>query len=117
MKRTRQSAEQIILKLKTEEQLNAEGKTVPIQSGLWMALIWLRSHQPDCRRTLKTELLTMATKAQILADRWRWEYNANRPHSALQGLTPLEAVQQGASARQHPPTLIRPGPTKGVASK
>ncbi len=47
---------------------------------------------------LNTELFTTAPEAQILADRWRWEYNARRPHSALQGLTPLEAAQQGAAA-------------------
>lgn len=28
----------------------------------------------------------------------RWEYNSLRPQSALQGLTPLEAAQQGAAA-------------------
>ena len=39
---------------------------------------------------LNTELFTAAPEAQILADRWRWEYNSLRPHSALQGLTPLE---------------------------
>ncbi|QPN58426.1 IS3 family transposase [Synechococcus sp. CBW1107] len=47
---------------------------------------------------LNTELFTTAPEAQILADRWRWEYNSLRPHSALQGLTPLEAAQQGAAA-------------------
>jgi transposase InsO family protein len=47
---------------------------------------------------LNTELFTTATEAQILADRWRWEYNTLRPHSALQGRTPLEAAQQGAAA-------------------
>jgi len=47
---------------------------------------------------LNTELFTTAPEAQILADRWRWEYNSIRPHSALQGLTPLEAAQQGAAA-------------------
>jgi len=47
---------------------------------------------------LNTELFTTAPEAQILADRWRWEYNSLRPHSALQGLTPLEAAQQGAGA-------------------
>jgi transposase InsO family protein len=34
---------------------------------------------------LNTELLATAPEAQILADRWRWEYNTIRPHSALQG--------------------------------
>jgi putative transposase len=47
---------------------------------------------------LNTELFTTAPEAQILADRWRWEYNTLRPHSALQGLTPLEAAQQGTAA-------------------
>ena len=65
---------------------------------------------------LNTELFTTAPEAQILADRWRWEYNSLRPHSALQGLTPLEAAQQGAAASPQPTTLIRPGPIKGVTS-
>ena len=47
---------------------------------------------------LKSELFATAPEAQILADRWRCEYNSLRPHSALQGLTPLEAAQQGAAA-------------------
>jgi len=47
---------------------------------------------------LNTELFTTAPEAQILADRWRWEYNTLRPHSALQGRTPLEAAQQVAAA-------------------
>ncbi len=46
---------------------------------------------------LNTELFTTAPEAQLLADRWRWEYNSIRPNSALQGLTPLEAAQQGAA--------------------
>ena len=47
---------------------------------------------------LNTELFTTAPEAQLLADRWRWEYNTFRPHSALQGRTPLEVAQQGAAA-------------------
>jgi putative transposase len=47
---------------------------------------------------LYTELFTTALEAQLLADRWRWEYNTFRPHSALQGRTPLEAAQSGAAA-------------------
>jgi len=35
---------------------------------------------------------------QRLAHRWRWECTTLRPHSALQGRTPLEAAQQGAAA-------------------
>jgi putative transposase len=40
---------------------------------------------------LNNELFTTAPEAQLLADRWRWEYNTFRPHSALQGRTPLES--------------------------
>ncbi len=47
---------------------------------------------------LNTELFTTAPEAQILADRWHWEVNTLRPHSALQGLTPLETAQQGVAA-------------------
>ncbi|NDC38152.1 MAG: transposase, partial [Proteobacteria bacterium] len=32
---------------------------------------------------LNTELFTTAPEPQLLADRWRWEYNIFRPHSAL----------------------------------
>jgi putative transposase len=46
---------------------------------------------------LNTELFTTAAEAQALADRWRWEYNTLRPHSALQGRTPLEAAQLAAA--------------------
>ena len=47
---------------------------------------------------LNTKLLTTDPEAQLLGDRWRWEYNTFRPHSALQGRTPLEAAQPGAAA-------------------
>ena len=47
---------------------------------------------------LNTELFATVAEAQGLANRWRWEYNNLRPHSALQGRTPLEAAQQGAAA-------------------
>jgi putative transposase len=46
---------------------------------------------------LNTELFTSVAEAQALADRWRWEYNTLRPHSALQGRTPLEAAQPAAA--------------------
>jgi putative transposase len=45
---------------------------------------------------LNSELFTTAPEGQIVADRWGWEYNSLRPHSVIQGLTPLEAAQQGA---------------------
>ena len=48
---------------------------------------------------LNTELFTTAPEAQILADRWLTQgLSTFRPHSALQGRTPLEAAQQGAAA-------------------
>jgi putative transposase len=48
---------------------------------------------------LNTELCTTAPEAQILADRWPTPLRRTlRPHSALQGRTPLEAAQQGAAA-------------------
>ena len=47
---------------------------------------------------LNTELFATVAEAQGLANRWRWEYNTLRPHSALQGRTPLEEAQQGAAA-------------------
>ena len=48
---------------------------------------------------LNTELFTTAPEAQILAYRWLTQgLSTFRPHSALQGLTPLEAAQQGAAA-------------------
>ena len=46
---------------------------------------------------LNTELFTTVAEAQALANRWRWEYNTIRPHSALQGRTPLEAAQAAAA--------------------
>jgi len=47
---------------------------------------------------LNTELFTTAPEAQLLADRWRWEYNTFRPHSSLQGRTHLEAAPPAAAA-------------------
>jgi transposase InsO family protein len=46
---------------------------------------------------LNTQLFGTVAEAQALADRWRWEYNTLRPHSALQGRTPLEAAQAAAA--------------------
>ena len=46
---------------------------------------------------LNTELFSTLAEAQVLADCWCWEYNTLRPHSALQGRTPLEIAQAGAA--------------------
>ena len=53
--------------------------------------------QPVQGRILNTELFATVAEAQGLANRWRWEYNTLRPHSALQGRTPLEAAQAAAA--------------------
>jgi transposase InsO family protein len=53
-----------------------EDLTSVYQSWLWV----------EC---LNTELFTTAPEFQLLADRWRWEYNTLRLHSALRGRTPL----------------------------
>jgi len=42
-------------------------------------------------------LFTTVDEAKGLAGRWRWEYNSLRPHSALQGRTPMEAAQAAAA--------------------
>ncbi len=46
---------------------------------------------------LNTKLFATVSEAQALADRRRWEYKTLRPHSALQGRTPLEAAQAAAA--------------------
>jgi len=46
---------------------------------------------------LNTELFATVVDAQGLADRWRCESNTLRPHSALQGSTPLETAQPVAA--------------------
>ena len=47
---------------------------------------------------LNTELFATVAEAQGLSDLWPREHITLRPHSALQGRTPLEAAQQGAAA-------------------
>ncbi|MCP9848207.1 integrase core domain-containing protein, partial [Cyanobium sp. Morenito 9A2] len=48
---------------------------------------------------LNTELFSTAPEAQLLADRWPTRgIRTLRPHSALQGRTPLEAAQPRAAA-------------------
>jgi len=49
-----------------------------------------------------TELFTTAPEEQILTERWRWEYNTLRPHSALQGRTPLELNREVQHDHTHP---------------
>lgn len=47
---------------------------------------------------LNIELFASLAEAKVLAERHRIEYNVYRPHSALQGRTPLEVLQQWKAA-------------------
>ena len=48
---------------------------------------------------LTFELLASLAEAKVLAEQNRIEYKVHRPHSALQGRTPLEVLQQWKAAR------------------
>jgi putative transposase len=47
---------------------------------------------------LKIELFASVQEARLLAEQHRIEYNTYRPHSALQGRTPFEVLQQWRAA-------------------
>ncbi len=47
---------------------------------------------------LNIELFASVPEARLLAEQYRMEYNTYRPHSALQGRTPLEILQQWRAA-------------------
>jgi putative transposase len=47
---------------------------------------------------LNIELFSSLPEAKVLAEQHRIEYNVYRPHSALQGRTPLEVLQQWKAA-------------------
>jgi transposase InsO family protein len=47
---------------------------------------------------LNIELFAALAEAKLLAEQHRIEYNMYRPHSALQGPTPLEPLQQWKAA-------------------
>jgi putative transposase len=47
---------------------------------------------------LNNELFTSVQKAKLLAEQHRLEHNTYRAHSALQGHTPLEAIQEWKAA-------------------
>jgi transposase InsO family protein len=47
---------------------------------------------------LNIEIFSSLPEAKLLAEQHRIEYNVYRPHSALQGSTPLEVLQQWKAA-------------------
>ena len=47
---------------------------------------------------LNIELFASLQETKLLAEQHRIEYNVYRPHSALQGRTPLEVLQQWKAA-------------------
>ena len=47
---------------------------------------------------LNIELFASLPEAKVLAEQHQIEYNTYRPHSALQGRTPLEVLQQWKAA-------------------
>ena len=47
---------------------------------------------------LNIELFSSLPEAKLLAEQHRIEYNVYRPHSSLQGRTPLEVLQQWKAA-------------------
>lgn len=47
---------------------------------------------------LNIELFSSLPEAKVLAEQHRMEYNSYRLHSALQGRTPLEVLQQWKTA-------------------
>ncbi len=70
---------------------------------------------------LNGELFTSLAEARYLVERWRVEYNTDRPHSSLNDLTPLEFAASCAplmapagAATLTPATLQSPGLVSGV---
>lgn len=54
---------------------------------------------------LNTEIFRNASEAQLIAEAWRYEYNRERPHSALGYLTPEEFARNSGSLGRATPSL------------
>jgi putative transposase len=54
-------------------------------------------------------------EARVLIEAWRRDYNDVRPHSALGGLTPNEALIRTASDRLRNPDQLRRSPATATA--
>ena len=105
MKLKRHSPEQIIRKLRTAEQLLNQGQAVADVCRALEVAPALPPLAASVRRDVgevgwrpHIELFSSLPEAKLLAEQHRIEYNANRPHSALQGRTPLEVLQQWKAA-------------------
>ena len=77
MSKKRHTAEQIIGKLREAEVLLSQGRTVPEACK-----------QIEVSEQLRDELLNLERfdtlqETKVLVERWRYEYNHIRPHSAL----------------------------------
>ncbi len=81
MKRKRHSAEQIISKLREAEVLLQKGQAVP----------------QVCRQ--------LGVTAQTYY-RWRIDYNADRPHSSLGNLAPIEFERRSQKNRITEPKIL-----------
>ena len=77
MAKRKHTAEQIIGKLREAEVLLAQGQTVAQVSRA----LGLTEQSYD--ELLKIEIFYTLQEAQVLIERWRRDYNSNRPHSAL----------------------------------
>jgi putative transposase len=67
----------------------APGK--PMQNGF--AESFIGRFRDEC---LNEHLFRSLTQARRIIERWRQDYNANRPHTSLQGLTPIEFATRPA---------------------
>ena len=76
----------------------APGK--PMQNGLVESFIGRLRDQ-----CLNEHLFTSYRHAREIIEDWRTDYNATRPRTSLNGLTPLEfATRSGADHNQNPQT-------------
>ena len=76
-------------KRKAEWHYIAPGK--PMQNGF--AESFIGRFRDEC---LNEHLFRSLTQARRIIERWRQDYNANRPHTSLQGLTPIEFASRPA---------------------
>lgn len=75
--------------------------TVFIDPGSPWQNAWIESFNGRLRdEFLNGQLLDTVLEARILLEDWRIDYNLNRPHSAHDGLSPIEFVQAWLNRQQ-----------------